>query len=71
MWPAVRRPSATDAPEASETSCSEERPPASTATRWALIGRATLVVVVVEVVGDVVVLVVDVVVVDVVLVDAS
>ena len=38
-WPAVRRPPDTEAPEASETSCSEERPPASTATRWALMPR--------------------------------
>src|SRR3954452_11373739 len=30
--PAARRPARTDAPERSETSCSEERPPLSTAT---------------------------------------
>ena len=32
-WPAARRPSRTDAAEASDTSCSDERPPPSTATR--------------------------------------
>ena len=31
-WPAARRPRATAAPERSETSCSEERPPLRTAT---------------------------------------
>ena len=31
-WPAASRPSATEAPEFSETSCSEERPPEITAT---------------------------------------
>ena len=35
--PAASRPSATDAPERSDTSCSEERPPERTAT---LIGRS-------------------------------
>ena len=39
-WPAASRPSRTAAPEASETSCSEERPPPSTATVSRSRGRA-------------------------------
>ena len=35
-WPAARSPSRTDAAEASDTSCSDERPPPSTATRAGL-----------------------------------